>query len=293
MDRKRFIKTIGLSSFGLEHFIKSNNLKVNSKMNKNSNSYKKIAILADIHGNSFALKSILEDIDKRGIKNTINLGDIFYEPLNPHETFDLLLKHPMKHIAGNMDRYVMEVTIDNIPNPTIPLSNQTMRYVVDSIDKKGQQWIHNLPKSLQSDGLIYACHGNLLTDDLPLVEQITKEGILLKNDEILTNTLKNMTETIILCAHTHVGRLTQLNNSKIIINPGSVGLPAYTDESPFPHKMENNSPFAKYCVIEIQDGLLVSHQSISIKYDWDSASKLAEKNNRLDWKRWLKFGKDK
>lgn len=262
-------------------------------MIKNSNSYKKIAILADIHGNSFALKSILEDIDKRNIKDIINLGDIFYGPLNPHETFSLLSKYSMQHIAGNMDRFMVEVSDDNVSNPTVPLSNPTMKYVMDSFDKKELQWIHQLPKNLQIDDFIYACHGNILSDDLPLVEEITKDGVVLKNDETLTYELKNITTPVILCAHTHIGRLTQLKNGKIIINPGSVGLPAYSDDLPFFHKMESNSPFAKYCIIEMQDGLLISHESISIKYDWDAASKLAAKNKRHDWEYWLKYGKTK
>lgn len=260
-------------------------------MVKNNNSYKKIAVLADIHGNSFALKSILEDIDKRNIKDIINLGDNFYGPLNPHETFDLLSKYSMQHVSGNMERYMMEVTIDNVTNPTIPLLSPTMKYVIDSFDQKELQWIHNLPKNLQIENLIFACHGNILTDDLPLVEDITEEGVVLKSDETLTSALKNISQPIILCAHTHIGRLTYLNNSKIIINPGSVGLPAYTDDLPFPHKMESHSPFAKYCILEIQGEELISYQNINIKYDWNAASKLAAKNKRPDWEYWLKFGK--
>lgn len=293
MNRKKFIKTIGLSSIGLGYISKASGFETNKNMVNKSNSYKKIAIIADIHGNSFALKSILENIDKRNINDIINLGDIFYGPLNPYETFELLLKYPMRHIAGNMDRYMMEITTDKLSNPTIPLSNPTMKYVIDSFDEKGKQWIHNLPKNLYIEDLMYACHGNLMTDDLPLVEEITNEGVILKSDETLTNVSKNISQPIIFCAHTHVGRLTQLNNGKIIINPGSVGLPAYSDDLPFHHKMESNSPFAKYCIIEFQDGQLISYQSISVKYDWDTASKLAGKNKRPDWEYWLKYGKDK
>ena len=35
-------------------------------------------------------------------------------------------------------------------------------------------------------------------------------------------------------------------NGKIVINPGSVGLPAYKDELPVMHKMESGTPHAKY-----------------------------------------------
>lgn len=35
----------------------------------------KLAVIADIHGNSFALKAVLDDIDLRGITTILNLGD--------------------------------------------------------------------------------------------------------------------------------------------------------------------------------------------------------------------------
>ena len=36
----------------------------------------KIAALSDIHGNLFALDAVLEDVRRRGVDLTVNLGDI-------------------------------------------------------------------------------------------------------------------------------------------------------------------------------------------------------------------------
>ena len=47
---------------------------------------------------------------------------------------------------------------------------------------------------------------------------------------------------------THIPRVVYLANGfKIVINPGSVGLPAYKDELPVVHKMESGTPHAKIC----------------------------------------------
>ena len=35
----------------------------------------KIAIISDVHGNSHALKSVLEDIERRKVEMIINLGE--------------------------------------------------------------------------------------------------------------------------------------------------------------------------------------------------------------------------
>jgi predicted phosphodiesterase len=253
--------------------------------------YKKIAIIADIHGNSWALENVLEDIQKRDISEILNLGDIFYGPLNPAKTYELVSKTKMTSISGNVDRYMMEVTLDKALTPTIPLSNPTMRFVIQSFDNESLQWLNKLPKTMIVNDNIFLCHGNLITDDSPLVEMITANAVLIKSDNELTEETNKVSQPVILCAHTHIGRFTNLSNGKKIINPGSVGFPAYTHDSPFQHKMESFSPHAKYCIIEMDGNCLVSVEHISLKYDWNSAINTAKENSRPDWAVWLTTGR--
>ena len=56
----------------------------------------KIAFLSDIHGNSWALKAVLNDIKQRGITEIYDLGDSLYGPLDPKGTFHLLLDWNIK-----------------------------------------------------------------------------------------------------------------------------------------------------------------------------------------------------
>lgn len=79
---------------------------------------------------------------------------------------------------------------------------------------------------------------------------------------------------------------------KINVNPGSVGLPAYEDDLPFPHVVENGSPHARYYIISKEkQSWQVEH--ISLQYDFQTASEVAKKNNRLDWFGWLQTGRTK
>jgi hypothetical protein len=74
-----------------------------------------------------------------------------------------------------------------------------------------------------------------------------------------------------------------------VVNPGSVGLPAYTDERPVPHRMENHAPHARYAIIEKTiSGWNVAH--LSLAYPWPEAVAAAERQGREDWARALATG---
>jgi predicted phosphodiesterase len=90
----------------------------------------------------------------------------------------------------------------------------------------------------------------------------------------------------ILCGHTHLQRLVRLASGTIIVNPGSVGLPAYDDDLPVHHVIESFSPHARYGVIE---GTTISfHQ---VEYDWNAAAARARELKRDDWARGLAAGR--
>lgn len=73
------------------------------------------------------------------------------------------------------------------------------------------------------------------------------------------------------------------------INVGSVGLPAYTDDLPYMHKMEAGSPHARYAIITIGDDITVEMQKVI--YDWEAAAKQVQSLGRNDWAKALATGK--
>jgi diadenosine tetraphosphatase ApaH/serine/threonine PP2A family protein phosphatase len=95
----------------------------------------------------------------------------------------------------------------------------------------------------------------------------------------------------VLCGHTHVPRIVALDDGRVIVNPGSVGLPAYTDDTPVPHANQMGAPYARYAVLErrkVADPWQVSFRVVA--YDWGAASKRAADKGRADWARWIKTG---
>ena len=77
---------------------------------------------------------------------------------------------------------------------------------------------------------------------------------------------------------------------RLIVNPGSVGLPAYTDLEP-KHSMEMGAPHARYAVLErrkASEPWQVSFRVVA--YDWNGAAERAKAKGREDWAHALRTG---
>lgn len=134
------------------------------------------------------------------------------------------------------------------------------------------------------------CHGTPNSDEVYLLEEMDENGAVLKNEKIIMDQLQNIEQKIIVCGHTHIPRVVYLANGKIIINPGSIGLPAYKDGLPIVHKMESGSPHAKYVVMEkiLEEWII---EQIIVPYNWEETARLAIQQERHDWARALRTGK--
>jgi predicted phosphodiesterase len=97
-------------------------------------------------------------------------------------------------------------------------------------------------------------------------------------------------QSVVLCAHSHVPRVVRLGSGQLAVNPGSVGLPAYDQDQPYPHVMEAGSPHARYAVLQnTSRGWRV--EQLAIPYDHDAAADAASANGRPDWATWLQTGR--
>jgi predicted phosphodiesterase len=68
----------------------------------------RLAVMADIHGNIWALDAVLVDIAQRGITQVVDLGDTVYGPFAPHATTQRLQQQQVLSVRGNCDRLVYE-----------------------------------------------------------------------------------------------------------------------------------------------------------------------------------------
>ena len=237
-----------------------------------------LAVLADIHGNAAALKAVLAHAKARGLTRFVNLGDTFYGPLDPAGTWAVLKDHPMPTVLGNQDR----ILLDDAP----PHAVQAVR---DLLGTGPLSWLAGLPGTLRLEADVLLCHGTPKDDATYLLEDVTT-GLPAPREAgmILADLLPEAQGcSLVLAGHSHHAGLA-VAGGITVVNPGSVGLPAYDDDEP-PHAMASGSPRAAYAVVSrTADGW--DAEFVEVDYDWESAARLARKNGREDWARWLSTG---
>src|SRR3569833_234833 len=146
---------------------------------------KSYAIISDIHGNSLALKAVLDDIMSREIETIINLGDHFFGALEPEAVAGILRQNPMLCISGNTDREILQA-IDT------DFTKDGMDRVKADLSTQSTDWLRTLPKTETCDGLFFVCHGTPESDDEYLLEQVTANGVFVYNDEDLIEKTKHI-----------------------------------------------------------------------------------------------------
>lgn len=244
----------------------------------------KIAAISDIHSNVYALQAVIGDIKKRGVDVVVNLGDILYGPIAPKATFDLLMEYDFVTVRGNQDRQIYEATAPEID------SNPTMQFILKELDSDPLEWMKALPSNCQLTDDVYLCHGTPNDNLIYLLENVESGLATLRSDHEIIAMLEGQTSNVILCGHTHTPRSIGVSSGQLIINPGSVGLPAYTDDEPCVHSMQNFSYHASYTVIDGSDNNWTV-QHVKVDYDYTKAANDAEKRNRKDWVHFLTTGR--
>ncbi len=244
----------------------------------------RLAVLSDIHSNIFALEAVIRDAENRDAETMLNLGDTLYGPIAPRETYDLLMERPLITIRGNQDRQIFDATEAEIE------SNPTMQFILKDLGEEPLDWMQSLPFDLQLTQEVYLCHGTPADDRVYLLENVESGVAQLRADSEILELLHGQKSDLVLCGHTHTARAVHTSSNQLIVNPGSVGLPAYTDDEPCPHSMESYSPHASYAIVECgADGWFAQH--IKVPYDCKRAAKQALQQNRPDWAHFLATGR--
>jgi len=241
----------------------------------------RIAVLADIHGNLRALEAVQRDLREQAPDLVVNLGDHVSGPLQSAATADALMNERYINIRGNHDRQLL----DRPPEAMGP-SDRAAHF---QLSDRHREWLQLLPATYTLDPDILLCHGSPRDDLEYLLEDVRADGVHLASSAEIAQRLGDTSAGLVLCGHTHVPRLVTLANGIRIVNPGSVGLPAYDDALPCVHYMETGSPHARYALLD-HVGKHWRISLVAIEYDWHAASEDALVNNRPDWAHALATG---
>ncbi|CDZ30796.1 metallophosphoesterase [Neorhizobium galegae] len=238
----------------------------------------RFAAIADIHGNCAALEAVLADIHAQDITDIVNLGDCLSGPLEAGRTADLLLlldTMATLTVRGNHDRYLIENPADAMPSWEV--------HAFSELAPRHLQWLRKLPFSAVYRSEAYLCHATPQSDNVYWLEQVSSEGhVFLKPLEEIEALAEGIEQPLILCGHSHIPRAVQLSDGRLIVNPGSVGCPAYDDDTPCFHKVETGHTMASYAILEKTSAGWIP-QFRNVAYDHLAMSRLAAENGRADW----------
>lgn len=173
----------------------------------------KIAIVADIHANKYALDKFLKYIDKEDIKCVLNLGDFVQIGPNPYEVSNKVLNDSrFINILGNNEISLFKIDETN-QNNEIAHRLWTKEQIKENFEN-----IRLIPKTkiiTKNNVKILMIHSREnKIEDMPLIYTNDMESFV--------KDYENFDTDIVLFGHTHE-KLFIEHNGKIFINPGSLG----------------------------------------------------------------------
>lgn len=237
------------------------------------------ALISDIHSNLTALQAVMEDIDRRGIKEIFCLGDIVGYGPQPAECLDLLIDKGVVSIIGNHDHAVFfEPTNFNVGAEKASYwTRQCLEEETDK-DRRNRRWhfIGRLPVRLEMGNFLLV-HGS---PRRPVNEYIFPDDVYTNSGKISANFER--VRQLCFVGHTHVpGVFLEdpdfystdeldmeypiTDAERAIINVGSVGQPRDQDIR------------ASYAIVNEK-----KVEFIRVDYDYEATAKLIIDNPNLD-----------
>lgn len=207
------------------------------------------AVISDVHSNLEALKAVLSDIDRRGIKDILFLGDaVGYGP-DPDECAKILFDRCTSLVIGNHDMAACGMMDAFMFNPRARFA---IDWTASVLSDESRSALAALPLSVESDEApgILMVHSNPAEPDKWLYLCIPLDGL---------SYISSMTRPVCLLGHSHVPfalemtaggealehtgpNMLIMEGSRYIINAGSVGQPR--DRDP------------RACYVVLDDGLV-------------------------------------
>jgi predicted phosphodiesterase len=247
----------------------------------------RIALISDIHGNRWALAAVLDHIARQRVDAIWNLGDILSGPLEPAATADLLAPLALPTIRGNHERQLLTLARERM--------SPADAYAAGQLAGDDVAWLAGLPATLDLGHGVWCCHGTPTSDLQYFLETVMPDlgrngspGVRAARADEVAARLGDVAWPLVLCGHTHMPRLA-FSAATLVVNPGSVGLPAFDDDHPHPHRMETGTPLARWALVE-RTAAGWQAQLRGTAYDFESAARRAEANGRGDWADALRSG---
>lgn len=229
---------------------------------------RRVALISDIHGNTLALRAVLERIETEGVDTVLCLGDIAATGPHPKEAVAELLRRGIRSVRGNTDdRLATAVDFSNSRGAEI---ERIDRWCASKLSDEERQYLSSLPMTMR-DGDILLYHAS---------PQSNTSGIApWHSDSEVRARLGRERGLVCAGGHTHVQMLRHVDGA-VLINPGSVGLPYRRDAD----GREYRPVLAEYAIIaESADGMDLSFRAVHYSLEDLESDVLSSGMPESDW----------
>ena len=179
-------------------------------------------------------------------------------------------------IAGNHERQLLTLPAEEL--------NASDAFTHEKLGPERVKTLSGRKPSRRIDDILLV-HGSPASDLDYLLEDIAGGRPALRSPAEVAAMTSNLGEgvSLLLCGHTHIPRAMLLASGVLVVNPGSVGLPAYDEpDCATPHRMEAGTPHARYAILSrTSGGWCVDFHLVD--YDWRTAAEEARRADRPDW----------
>jgi len=177
----------------------------------------KIGVLADIHGNNFALEAVLKVAKKEKVKKLLILGDLIGYYYHPKKVLELIADWDYDLIKGNHEEILSNILSGNIKETEVRLKyGSGHRKAIEQLSDQELQQLTTAPEKLvvEYGGIkILMCHGAPWQADFYLYPDTAKDTL---------DKCREFDADFIFVGHSHYSFLYKMDNS-VLVNCGSVG----------------------------------------------------------------------
>jgi putative phosphoesterase len=183
----------------------------------------RIGLIADIHGNLFALELVLDALARAGVDRVVCLGDVAALGPWPRESVARLRALGCPCVMGNTDRWLLDDVPPGTSAPVAELTRWAARQLspAERDTVRGYAAMHR--EALAPDAALLCFHGSPHADED--VISATTPG------HELDAYLAGHAAAIYAGGHTHI-QLLRRHGEALVLNPGSAGLPGIGPGTP-------------------------------------------------------------
>jgi putative phosphoesterase len=232
----------------------------------------RVGLISDIHGNLLALDAVLAELEREHVDRLVCLGDVESGP-QANEALTRVRELGCPVVMGNWD----DMSIHGVPEPTDELEEKlfaTAAWWSEKLTDESRAFINTFMPTVEVslDGETMLCfHGSPQSFD-HWISATTP-------DAEVKEMLGELNHPIFAGGHTHLQMLRRYS-SKLIVNPGSVGLPFRIYR---PGKIEIGR-WAEYGIVSAEDGR-IAFDLRRTEFDVDAHLQIARESGMpyADW----------